>query len=71
MKSDTSATTVSNGKITAVETDIATITAKISNMTFSTAHFIFSDLTKELLQLGPVGILSRIALVLENPATDI
>ncbi|WP_435645207.1 hypothetical protein [Butyricicoccus porcorum] len=71
MKSDTSATTVSNGKITAVETDIATITAKISNMTFSTAHLIFSDLTKELLQLGPVGILSRIALVLENPATDI
>ena len=33
------------------------------------AHLAFAYLAKELLELGPVGILSRIALVLENPAT--
>ena len=33
------------------------------------ANLALADLAKELLELGPVGILSRIALVLENPAT--
>ena len=33
------------------------------------AHLAFAYLAKELLELGPVAVLSRIALVLENPAT--
>ena len=33
------------------------------------ANLALADLAKELLKLGPVGVLSRIALVLENPAT--
>ena len=33
------------------------------------ANLALADLAKELLKLGPVGVLSRITLVLENPAT--
>ena len=33
------------------------------------AHLAFAYLAKELLKLGSVGILARVALVLENPAT--
>jgi len=33
------------------------------------AYLAFAYLAKELLKLGPVGVLARIALVLENPAT--